>query len=53
MARSLIVKHDEPAATSPLLTGFLLLAIAWLALGSLTTFSAEAAPGGAVDLSAE
>lgn len=35
MARSLVVDHREPPATSPLLTGFLLLALVWLALGSL------------------
>ena len=40
MARSLTVKHEENASTSPLLTGFLLLAAGWLVMSAM--FSAEA-----------
>ena len=49
MARSLTVNHDETPSTNPLLTGFLLLAVAWLAIGTLaaTSFSAVATPGAA------
>lgn len=40
MARSLTIQHEERATTSPLLTGFLLLAAAWLLLAAL--FGADA-----------
>ena len=40
MARSLTVKHEENASTSPLLTGFLFIAAGWLLLSAM--FSAEA-----------
>jgi hypothetical protein len=35
MARSLQVKQEETTSTSPLLTGFLLIAVCWLALSAL------------------
>jgi len=36
MARSLTIKHEEHARTSPLFTGFLLLSMAWLAATAMT-----------------
>lgn len=53
MARSLTVQHEERATTSPLLTGFLLLAAAWLMLAAMfgaDAYSSDApvAPGAAV-----
>ena len=42
MARSLTVKHEENASTSPLLTGFLLIAAAWLVLSALGGVEADA-----------
>jgi hypothetical protein len=53
MARSMTVQQEENAATNPLFTGFLLLAIAVLALAALGTAlgdSANAAPGEATEL---
>jgi hypothetical protein len=46
MARSLTVNHQETPSTNPLLTGFLLLCIAWLALGTIAgaAFAPEAPP---------
>ena len=35
MARSLVVKHDEKPATSPLLTSFLVLALGWMLVGAV------------------
>ncbi|MFT7521540.1 MAG: hypothetical protein ACI9MC_003691 [Kiritimatiellia bacterium] len=37
MARSLIITHDEDPSTNWLLTGFLLVATAWLLLGGLAS----------------
>lgn len=42
MARSLTVKHEENASTSPLLTGFLLIAAGWLLLSAMFTPEADA-----------
>lgn len=36
MARSLTVKPEDTASTSPLFTGFLLLAIGWMLLAAFT-----------------
>jgi hypothetical protein len=44
MARSLTVAQEENPRTSLLLTGFLLLAVAWLALSTFVGSGAEAAP---------
>jgi len=44
MARSLTVKHEENVPTSPLFTGFLLLAMAWMMLG-VVLGGGEATPG--------
>ncbi|MFT4624046.1 MAG: hypothetical protein ACI8PZ_002702 [Myxococcota bacterium] len=46
MARSLVVQKEETAVTSPLFTGFLLFAIACLALSmfGLATSDAQATP---------
>jgi hypothetical protein len=41
MARSLTIIPEERATTSPLFTGFLLLAIGWLLAGALLTGSAD------------
>ena len=41
MARSLTIKHEEKPATSPLFTGFLLIAIAWLGLSAFTATAAD------------
>ena len=35
MARTLTVKQEEKPTTSPLLTGFLLLAVVWMVLTAL------------------
>jgi hypothetical protein len=37
MARSLVVKHEEKLGTSPLLNGFLFLALAWMIGGAVVT----------------
>lgn len=37
MARSLVVKHEETASTTPLLTGFLLFFAVWLLAGAVAT----------------
>jgi hypothetical protein len=42
MARSLTIKHEETATTSPLFTGFLLLSVGWLLAGALTSGDAQA-----------
>jgi hypothetical protein len=42
MARSLTIKHEETATTSPLFTGFLLLSVAWLLASALTSGDAQA-----------
>ena len=42
MARSLTVKHEENASTSPLLTGFLLIAAGWLVLTAMFYSEADA-----------
>lgn len=44
MARSLTIKHEESASTSPLLTGFLLIAVGWLLAAMLFGGQAEAFP---------
>ena len=51
MARSLNVKHDEAPATSSLFNVFLVLAVAWLALGALVG-GAASADGGAAAVAA-
>ena len=43
MARSLTIKHEDKATTSPLLNGFLLLAFAWLIGSALFAAPAESA----------
>lgn len=43
MARSLTITKEENATTSPLLTGFLLLAVAWLLASALFGAPADAA----------
>ena len=43
MARSLQVKHEEKAATSSLLNGFILVALAWLIGSALFSGAAESA----------
>ena len=48
MARSLTVQHEENVTTSPLLTGFLLFAVAWMLFGAVVSANAEA-PVGAVN----
>lgn len=48
MARSLTVKHEETAATSPLLTAFLFLAFGWMLASALTSAAAESGPMGAI-----
>lgn len=54
MARSLTVQHEENPSTSPLLTGFLLFAVAWLVLGTFLAGAAEAeADTAAADVVAE
>lgn len=35
MARSLVVNHTEEPSTSPLFTGFLFLAVAWMFLAQI------------------
>lgn len=44
MARSLTIQHEERATTSPLFTGFLLLAISVLALSAFAGIPADNAP---------
>lgn len=45
MARSLTVQHEENVTTSPLLTGFLLFAVAWMIIGAVVAAKdAGAAP---------
>jgi hypothetical protein len=41
MARSLTVKHEEKASTSPLLNIFLLLAFGWMGLTAIASSAAE------------
>lgn len=41
MARSLVITKEEHATTSPLLTGFLVLAFLWLALSGLSTAATD------------
>ena len=43
MARSLTVKPEETVSTSPLFTGFLVLAIGWMLLAAFS--NPEAPPG--------
>ena len=42
MARSLTVKHEEKASTTPLFTFFLLLAFGWMAMTAFFSGPAEA-----------
>ncbi len=42
MARSLTVAQEENPRTSLLLTGFLVLAVGWLALSAVAGFGSEA-----------
>ena len=55
MARSLTVNHEEKPSTNPLLTGFILLAITWLALGAIIggAINANATPAAAPTQSAQ
>jgi hypothetical protein len=55
MARSLTVRHEEKATLNPLFTGFLLLAVTWLALSAAGygPEAAEASPGSAAASSYE
>ncbi len=48
MARSLTIKHEETASTSPLFTGFLLLCVAWLLASAFASGDAQA-QAGAID----
>jgi len=41
MARSLTIKPEEGASTSPLLTGFLLFAVAWLLLAAVAGYAGD------------
>jgi len=41
MARSLTIKHEEGNTTSPLLTGFLLFAAAWLLLTAVSGYAGD------------
>ena len=41
MARSLTVQHEENVTTSPLLTGFLVFAVAWMLFGAVVSANAE------------
>jgi hypothetical protein len=43
LARSLTIKREENASTSPLFTGFLVIAVAWMLLSALFGGSADAA----------
>ena len=43
MARSMTIQQEEKASTSPLLTGFILLAVAWMAVAALMSGDADAA----------
>lgn len=49
MARSLTVEHEEHVTTSPLLTGFLIFAVFWLAIAGIVAGSAEADADAPVD----
>ena len=47
MARSLVVDHQEDPSTNPLLTVFLVIAVAWMlfaAIANGSTMTAETAP---------
>lgn len=47
MARSLVVNHQEEASTNPLLTGFLVIAVAWMFIAAIaggTTATADVVP---------
>ena len=50
MARSLTIKHEENATTSPLLTGFLLFAMGWLLLTAMAGYAGDFSGAPAVDL---
>jgi hypothetical protein len=41
MARSLTIKHEETATTSPLLTGFLVFAMAWLLVTAVSGYASD------------
>ncbi len=49
MARSLTVTPEEHARTSPLFTGFLLLAVAWMVVSAFGTEATDAAEPVAVE----
>lgn len=49
MARSLTVKHDEAPATSPLFTGFLVLAVGWMLMSTLAASTADAGVAAGAD----
>lgn len=44
MARSLVVKHEEKLATSPLLNAFLVLALGWMVAGALLASAGDPTP---------
>lgn len=52
MARSLQIQHEENVSTSPLLTGFLLFAVFWLAVGAVVSMAADAGDRSAVEADA-
>lgn len=43
MARSLTVKHEETPSTNPLLTVFLLIAVAWMTVAAINGYAADRA----------
>lgn len=52
VARSLTVQHEENVSTSPLFTGFLLFAVAWLLIGGVIAAQLDA-PADGVEVTAE
>lgn len=41
MARSLTIKHEETATTSPLMTGFLAFAMVWLLVTAVAGYASD------------
>ncbi len=50
MARSLTIKHEEKASTSPLMTGFLLFAMGWLLLTAIAGHAGDLGGAPAADM---